>query len=40
MWYRMASRQNWEGWENVGGHGWDMDGSNTERVEYEPWMSF
>ena len=38
-WYRMASRQNWKGWGNLEGHGWGMDGSHTDRVEYEPWMT-
>ena len=39
-WYKVGPRRNWQGWGNIEGHGWDMDGSSKDRVEYEPWMGF
>ena len=39
-WYGMASKWNRKDLENLEGRGWDMDDSNTDGVEYEPWMGF
>ena len=36
LWYGTVSRRNWKGWMEE--CRWGINGSNTNRVVYEPWM--
>jgi len=38
LWYGMASRQNLQGGERIEEHEWRVNGSSTDKAEFEPWM--